>query len=346
MSVQTESERLLTFYPFDEDVLAIVEEVANNQRRGSFESLNSSLPESERFYPRGAKPIDVIDTGPKEDSDRTLIYHQPMGAGLDENQRARLATLSAALPTTRIIAAGDPGPPGQKSGRLYWRQVPGVWRGDLRATVDPVLQYVHSQNLTVITHSGASYGADKAPTAAIYSSEYEQTVEQVISIDPPSVEDRKFLDLEALGVIRLGLDFKRSGDAQAQYVEGTHSEACFEARRLADQRNGGMRGYKRGLARISNVAAANALAKADFEGRVMSALIVNPEMRADITWGTLSELAINGLISAIVQRLEDRYGSDRVSGTAMEGQKHAMCDDIFLHAATVLQSLKKNLKQA
>jgi len=68
-----------------------------------------------------------------------------MGAGLDANLRARMATLSAALPTTRIIIAGSPVHQEARSGRLAMNQVPSVWGGDLRLTVDPLLQYVQSQ---------------------------------------------------------------------------------------------------------------------------------------------------------------------------------------------------------
>lgn len=342
MPAQSESQRLRSFYEFDEDVLAVVEDVANHQRRMDFGALDSILPDNQTFYPSSGIAAEIMDTGQKGATDRTLIYHLPMGVGLDENQRARLATLSASLPTTRIVAAGNPGPPGQRSGVLSWREIPSVFRGDLRATVEPILQYTRSQGLTLVTHAGCSFAADKAPTAAIHSSKYDQLVEQVISIEPTSVENRKFLDLEALGVIDLGLDFRSTREAQASYVEATNSSAFFEARRLSDIRARGMTGYELGLFRLSNIASANALAKAYFEDRMTQALEANPEMRSDTTWGTASELAINGLVVAIIQRLVNRFGADRVSGTPMEGLKHAACDDIFLHAATVLQSLKKS----
>jgi hypothetical protein len=64
-------------------------------------------------------------------------------------------------------------------------------------------------------------------------------------------------------------------------------------------------------------------------------------MRGDMIWGTLSELAINGYMLAITGRLIRRFGEHRVSVAQMQGQKHAMLDDIFLHGAIMLQSYNK-----
>jgi hypothetical protein len=345
MIAQTESERLLKYHAFDEDVLASVEEVANVQRKMDFNALNSTLPDNKPFYPISeGKPIEVIDTGPSDDNERTLVYHSWMGAGLDANLRARMATLSAALPTTRIIIAGSPGAPGSRSGRLAMNQVPSVWGGDLRATVDPLLQYVQSQGLSVITHGGYSYGADKAPVAAALSSEYDQMANQVISVEPSSVKLRKFLWLESLGIVRLGLDFNSADAALEGYVLASNSQALIEARELAATASHGKVGLLVGLLKPSNIAASKALSKDGFAGRMTKALIKNPEMRADTIWGSLSELSISGLTTVIVEHLVDQFGPERVSGTIIDDQKHTMCDDIFLHTAIISQALKKNTK--
>ena len=345
MIAQTESERLLKYHSFDEDVLANVEEVAGRVRQMDFNALNSTLPDNETFYPiSDGKPIEVIDTGPSENNERTLVYHSWMGAGLDQNLRARMATLSAALPSTRIIIAGSPGGPGSRSGRLALNQVPGVWGGDLRATVDPLLQYIQAQGLTTITHGGYSYGADKAPVAASLSSEYDQITDQVISVEPTAVEVRKFLWLESLGIVRLGLDFNSADAALEGYVQASNSQALIEARERANINGHGKTGLVLGLLKPSNIAASKTLSKAGFSGRMTKALLKNPEMRADTIWGSLSELSISGLTTVIVEHLVDQFGPERVTGTIIDDQKHTMCDDIFLHTAIISQALKKNIK--
>jgi hypothetical protein len=344
MISRTESERLLAYHPFDEDVLATVEEVAGRQRAMDFAEINTTLPPNDVFWSEGNLPIKVLDTGLNDDTDKTLVYHMAMGSPLDENERTRLAALHAALPTTRIITSGAPGAPGEWSGRITLKQFPSVFKGDLRATIDPLLRYVNYRGVETITHAGYSYGADKAPTAAEYSDKYDQSVEQVIAMDPASVVDRKWLGLKSLGIIQLGLDFNSAEPAMQGYVDASDSPALIEARAQGDARHHGLLGYSVGLLRTSNIAAAKALSKGGFAGRMTKALIENPEMRADSIWGSLSELSLNGLMTAIVSNLEEQFGPGRVTGTIMEGQKHTMCDDIFLHTAMVLQALKKNKK--
>jgi hypothetical protein len=207
-----------------------------------------------------------------------------------------------------------------------------------------LLEYIYSQKIARLKHSGYSFGADKAPEAAIHSSKYNHEVDQVISVEPTSVELRKFLGLASLGIVRLGLDFDSAGAALDGYVQASNSSALIEGRQLALIRQHGVNGYKAGLFRPSNVAAAKALSKAGFAGRMTKALINNPEMRADTIWGSLSELSISGLTTVIVEHLVDQFGPERVSGTIIDDQKHTMCDDIFLNAAMISQALKKSSK--
>src|ERR1035438_9736811 len=164
-----ESERLHAYHNFDNDVVERVSEVADKQRNETWDTLKGQLPDNQVFTPKGGKPVEVLDIVPKADYDGTHVYHLPMGNGLDENMTTRVATLSAAEPTKRIIAVGNPGAPGQASGKIKSRDLRSVWNGDLRAAIDPTLQYLNSQGIDTATHIGFSYGADRAATAAQYA---------------------------------------------------------------------------------------------------------------------------------------------------------------------------------
>jgi pimeloyl-ACP methyl ester carboxylesterase len=333
MTVIDEAERLQTYHPFDQDVLDDVSEVAERQRSQTWEEVRTQLPNTEYFTPDGGKTIEVLDIKPKGGHDQTQVYHAPMGNGLDENITTRIAALAASQPNTRIITVGNPGAPGQNSNKLKVAQLLGVWMGDLRAAVDPTLQYLAKNGVETATHIGYSYGADKAATAAQHAGQYDQEVPRGILMEPASVKKRSMIGLAS--------DFGSSAKALDTYVQATASDAYREARKLADKRNHGLTGYVLGLARLSNIAISHALATDQFEHRVDKALSEQDEMKVDVVWGSESELSIDSLVLDIVDRLQTQYSHRRVRGTVVHGQKHAMGDDIFLHAALILQSLKK-----
>lgn len=334
MPAINEAERLRSYYTFDEDILERVGEVADNQRNTTWDALSARLPDNKIFIPANGKPIEILDIVPRADYDGTHVYHLPMGNALDENMTARVATLAAAEPARRIIAVGNPGSPGQGGGRIKARDFNSVWSGDLRAAVDPTLQYLHSQNIDVATHIGFSYGADRAATAAQYADKYDQQVQQGVLMDPASVSERSLLGLAR--------EFGSTAQALDVYVQAAASPAYLEARKLAEERGHGLLGYTLGLVRMSNLAIAHALAQDGFEGRVDAALTAQPEMLADIIWGSESELALRGCMLATTARLTEKFGIDRVRATELVDQKHAMGDDIFLHTAMILQSTKNN----
>ena len=333
MSNTDEAERLRAYHNFDDDVLERVSEVAGNQRSESWDSLNAQLPANKVFTPTNGKPIEVLDIVPRADYDGTHVYHLPMGNALDENMTTRVAALAAAEPTKRVIAVGNPGSPGHGKGKIKARDFRSVWSGDLRAVVDPTLQYLNSQGIDTATHIGFSYGADRAAASAQYADRYDQQVPQGILMEPASIKERSLLGLAG--------DFGSTAKALDGYVQAAASPAYLEARKLAEKSGHGLFGYTLGLARMSNLAIAHALAKDGFEGRVDFALTAQPEMTVDIIWGSESELALHGLMLATTAKLIEKYGVDRVRATELEGQKHAMGDDIFLHTAMVLQSSKK-----
>lgn len=333
MTTVNEAERLADYHPFDQDVLDTVAEVADRQRRQTWPEMRYRLPSKTLFEPIGGKVIELLDIRPRWGSEATQVYYLPMNNGLDENMSARVATFAAAQPDTRIIAVGNPGAPGQKSNRLHLKDLPAVWKGNLRPTVDPILQYLDANEIGPATHIGYSWGADKASAAAQHADTYDQEVLQSILMEPAGVKERS--------LIELGKAFASSAEPLGAYVEAANSQAYQEARDAAWETNRGAKhGYDFGLVRLSNIAVARALSRDMFEQRVDEAMDRQEEMKVSIVWGSESELAINSLMSDIVRRLKENHGH-LVTGTAIEGQKHAMGDDIFLQTALILQSLKK-----
>lgn len=329
MSIEAEISRLQSYYPFDMDVLENVATIAEQQRASTWQQIQAGLPDTQIFRPIGGKPIEVLDILP-QDYDSVHVYHLPMGNGLDENMKLGIATLAAAEPNKRLIAAGNPGAPGQSSGKLRVRDLPRVWSGDMRPTVDPLMQYLNRKRIRQVDHTGGSCGADRAATAVGYAEKYDHQVSHVVLMDPASVVRRSLLGL--------GRQFQKSAAPMEGYVQAAESQPYFDARKQADKTNHDPIGNI-GLLRASNIAIAHALSLDGFETRVAKALDGQKNMRTDIIWGTESELAAHSAMLAVTRRLSDQYGN-RVRATAVKGHKHAMYCDIFLQVALILQSRK------
>jgi len=329
--MNNEIDRLTTYYPFDQEIVETIADVAYEQRYRSWDELRDSLPDARQFTPLDGKPIEVLDIIPAADYDGTLVYHLPFANGLDENMTARVATLAAAAPTKRVIAVGNPGIPGNPSGRLRTKDVSKVWQGDLRPVISPTLEYLEDQGIQDVAHIGYSYGATRALAAAQYAESYDQQVSDAVLMEPVSVTKRN--------LITLAQAFASSAGMLGHYVEAADSRAYNDARALADERMLGARGYL-GMLRLTNIAIAQALTADTLETDIEAALAEQERLHIGIVWGTESELAIDGLIRQITHRLETKHGSERVSSIAVKGQRHAMSEDIFLHAALALQSLQ------
>lgn len=336
MSIESERSRLYQYHPsFDTAVLDQVAAVADRQNSLSWERIQSSLPDTKLFTPGDGKPpIEVIDIKPKHGYESTHVFHLPMGGGLDASMRFVLAMLAAAEPTKRLIAAGNPGAPGQASGTLRTRDIPAVWNGDMRPTIDPLMRYLAQEHIAEALHTGGSCGADRAAAAAGHAEKYDHYVPHGIFIEPASVTPRSLLDL--------GLRFLSCAPPLAEYVHATSSQPYLEARRQGNRTElEALGAMALGIVlRPSNEAIAHALAQGKFESRVKTALSSQKDrqaMFADIIWGTQSELAIHGLMLRITERLSAQYGS-RVRATPLLGHKHALIWDPSFLTALVLQS--------
>jgi hypothetical protein len=219
MSELAEQTRLLDFHQFDYDVIEQIAEVAEWQRGWTWNAISSRIPAVKRFQPKVGNQIDVLDIIPKDDFSETYVYHMPMSIPLDENMMMRLATLSAVNPDKRIIASGNPGPPGQNSGLLKPVELKEVWNGYLRPTVEPILQYLTSQGLNQTVQIGYSYGADKAAASSMYAADHDQEVDQGVFMEPASVKERSLVKLTA--------DFFSSGSPLEGYVNGADCNALI-----------------------------------------------------------------------------------------------------------------------
>ncbi len=327
----SEQERLLEYYPrFDERIIDRVAEVAYRQRGTSWEKIRRGLPDT-KVFSTGNFAIELMDIISANGYDETWVYHCPMGNPLTDRMQLRIATLAAAQPDKRIVGIGNPSGPRQGVGKLPSSTLHAVWSGDLRPTIDPAMRYLSAQNIDKATHIGFSYGAEKAAAAAQYADRYDQAVPHGLFMEPVALKER--------GLLELGRDFNSTATALDGYVNAAANPAGVEASERAAEKSRGMFGYILGLLRLSNIAIAHALTEDGFESRATEALVKQEQMKTHLVWGTESELALHALMTKVTKRLTDRFGLDRVSSMKMEGQKHAMGDDLFLHTTIVLQSL-------
>lgn len=169
--------------------------------------------------------------------------------------------------------------------------------------------------------------------ACRYAENYDQNVSQGIFMEPAGIKNRSLLELAK--------DFGSTAAALNDYVAVTNCGAYVEARYLANKLGHGLVGYGLGLARLSNWAIAKSLTQENFWWSLDFALSDHDDMKASIVWGTESELSQHDVMTRETFAMARDYGAARVRAMMINGQKHAMGDDIYLHAAMVLQSAKQ-----
>lgn len=283
------------------------------------------MPDVQKYHHDGYKSVDIIDVRPKEyDPNKAMLVHLAMANPLDPNQRYQIATIAGNHPNTRIIAAGNPSGPGYNGGRLTHAQRKTVAHNNLRPVVEPLVRYAEAHGISDVHQVGYSFGADRAATAAGYD---VYNVASLTAIEPASVAVRS--------LIKLGRSFASSASSLEKYVQDSQTPA-FEAARGESV---GALAYNLGLARLSNLAVARALALGGFEARTRAALTAHSSLQATIAWGTESELASDAHMRPLMHRLSSDY-YHRVHRIHLEGERHALANDIHLQAAIVLEGTK------
>jgi hypothetical protein len=328
------TERLQTYYEFDDSVVESVARAAADQNSKTFVDLAEQYGLADgpsRMNLAGVRsPFEYLRIDPKSSVDETnvRVYLAPMAIPADENMAMRAIRLFAAAPNKPLIVVGSPAFIGNRSNRLSMMDARKVWRGDLQPAVTPTLRYLEGAGVTRADFIGYSYGADTAAVATGDAREYGVEADRSILMEPASTAER--------GLVALLKAFKSSESPLASYVEATESQPLFEARCLADS---GLVRYVGGLLRLSNIAIAHALSSDSFRGRLDYALLMQPEVRISLAWGGKSELTDNAAMTQTLEAMVRTHGADRLNAIVIPEMHHAGGDDIDLHAAIVLQAL-------
>jgi len=329
----SEVERLSAIHPFYDDVLESVERAARRQEGLSWPNYarRYGIPHPQIYLPRHGWPIEVLDISPK-DYDTTLVYHQPMACPLNPEIMLHAATLAAVEPEKRIIAVGNPGPPGHGHGKLLASELGKVWKGDLYPTVIPTLDYLNAKSIKHADHIGESYGADKAAASLDYSEIYGVEVVRSVMIEPVSVVKA--------GLLKMGWTFRSTKKHKDRYLNPVRqrSDTLLSAEALTPGP------YALGvIGRLSNLAIAHALGLQGYRQRVDTALENNKALKVGVAWGTASEFDRTNQRFSIAHELIDEYSRDRVVPMPLNGETHAMSVDFFLNAAIYSQLLKETI---
>jgi hypothetical protein len=263
----------------------------------------------------------LIDIKPSDfDESKALVVHLPMANPLDPNQLHSLGTIAALYPDRRIIAAGNPSGVSYGYNVLSRKQRADVSKGDFRPAVSKLVKYLLKEGVEEIDQVGGSYGANLVIATAQYD-EFE--LGPMVMIEPVSVKKRS--------LIELARDFKSAESSLGEYVRANGSSSLDEARKDSI---GGFN-YKLALGRPSNVAASRGMARGKFRDSLQGLLRDESGAKANIAWGTESELCDDAIALGIVHGLTREFGEARVKGLRLHGQKHPLANDRALQSAIV-----------
>ena len=322
--------RLEGYYPFNADIIDQVSNAMESQARfGTYENFLDAVGANnpKPYSLDGYSQRQILDIRPRhEDPDNVVVMHLPMANPLDTNQQYQLATLAYAMPNSRIIAMGHPSGGEFVDGGLTFKQRCAVAHGNFKPVIDPLVSYLDKEQIETVINIGGSYGAELAASLA-GNGTHETT--NTVYIEPASIKKRN--------VLRLGLDFKSSEPPMAAYV------AANELQTFIDARKAGIRGndYIKGLIRPTNIAASRGLGQGKFEEHAVKALKSQHGMQTTFAWGTKSELATDDIVSTIADAYTVLAGVEHVRRIRMQGQTHALGNDLALTSVIVLQSLKQ-----
>jgi pimeloyl-ACP methyl ester carboxylesterase len=327
---------LQAYYPFDAAIVHAIARAANTQDVLSYAELLArynltSVPE---IIPAtsGYKAFEVLTITPSGSYSKTeaRILYLSMACSIAQSSVMRALRLFASDPTQQIIVSGNPAALGCPYNKIRMANARSVARGDLSATVDPLLALLASRGIKTIDALGYSYGADKAATASIRAAQFGIQVRRGVFVEPATSTQRSLQQLR--------IAFTAAGEALPRYIADANSPPLNEARQLSSVSQAR---YIAGFLRLSNLAIVTGLTHPYFKQRVEEALIAQPGMHVTIAWGSLSELAPAKLIESVVQTLQaNNVFKNRLSSMILRGMYHAGADDINLHAAILLQGLR------
>lgn len=280
--------------------------------------------------------VPVVDIAPKvfkkfrkSQSSTVLVVHLPMSNPLDGNQLYCIATLASLFPERRIVGFGNP-----SGGRYNFSQQNLTFLKRLKIAftknsyplVEAELDYLRTQNIATAYHIGYSYGAAKALFFSKYAT--QGAIIGALCIDPAT---------HPRSIRQLIRDFKETLLPLGKYVNRTKITTYFEARRDAAKEHY----HKNGLKRQINIAIGLAVARLDFIPLLKAVLIRHPAMKVAVAWGSKSELGDDAYMTTELNQVKtDMPG--RVQPFRLEGDTHALANDIHLYGALVYESLNKD----
>lgn len=331
-TMQSIAQRLRSSYEFDDQVVASVLKIAQDQDldyRTFVRKYNVSRPIT--FKTKRLLPIQVLDlrADTVTSDNEADILHLPMANGLTRNKIFRSVVLHRSLSNRRLIVFANPGIPiAHRYGKSERGSLKRVASGDLEPMVASSIGYLQNQKISVVNQYGYSYGADRALALAITAAKTGITVNKSVIAEPASVKSRTIL-----GLMR---DFNKSGKGLKATLKASDSKLLRSSR---PRRSEHPLLVAMALARPVNLAVARGLSRGGFEDRLRKAMESQPTMRVHLLWGSNSELADDVLLQKIADVFTKAH-PDRVRAMRLPGHNHSMADDVSLHAAIMLQASK------
>ena len=94
---------------------------------------------------------------------------------------------------------------------------------------------------------------------------------------------------------------------------------------------------ERSLLRPINIAIGFMLARLSVPNYLKSFSSNNPDVPVTLSWGTKSEIVSDSEMDVAIRDL--KRSTKSLKTIRLEGQKHALANDVHLHAAIILQAL-------
>ncbi len=304
------SRQLPDFYNFDQDIVEVVDRVAAESKRCSFEELAQIYGISSGPYvPKTPYELfEVLDFKPNLSADNTDINHarvyhstEPL---TDKRTALRAMQLFMSDPSVRLIALSDAAAGKSNYSRIPIRQIKSVWDGDLGALVNKTTWYLDQLGIRSVDQIGAGAGADISVASCQSAQQLRIRVEKAVWIDPVSItHDRSFLEL----------------------VVSDLMDECQLKRSVPIEHNNNP------LNLLSRMAMAKALSGERFLQRIDSAKSAQGDMKATIAWGTDGLMAVN------------KYFDERLSGRSLgriKVERVVRPEEDIVYAAIAMQGLR------